>query len=97
MKQGVAPWQKPWQPGEQFLPYNPTTGKDYRGGNVIWLMAQGHSDPRWMTYRQASAEGAQVRKGEQGTQIQYWIIRGSERVTLPMRKVRQSEARMASC
>ena len=81
LKEGTAPWQKPWQPGEQFMPYNPTTGKDYRGGNVLWLMAQGHSDPRWMTYRQATAEGAQVRKGEHGTQIQYWITRGGEPVT----------------
>ena len=81
LKQGTAPWQKPWEPGQQFMPYNPTTGKDYRGGNVIWLMSQGRSDPRWMTYRQATAEGAQVRKGEHGTQIQYWITRGSEPVT----------------
>jgi putative DNA primase/helicase len=81
LKQGTAPWQKPWQPGEQFMPYNPTTGKDYRGGNVMWLMAQGHSDPRWMTYRQATAESARVRKGEQGTQIQYWITRGGQPVT----------------
>jgi putative DNA primase/helicase len=81
LKQGTAPWQKPWQPGQQFMPYNPTTGKDYRGGNVLWLMAQGRSDPRWMTYRQATAEGAQVRKGGSGTQIQYWITRGSEPVT----------------
>jgi putative DNA primase/helicase len=81
LKQGTAPWQKPWQPGEQFMPYNPTTGKDYRGGNVIWLMSQGRADPRWMTYRQATAEGAQVQKGEHGTQIQYWIMRGSEPVT----------------
>jgi putative DNA primase/helicase len=81
LKAGTAPWQKPWQPGEQFMPYNPTTGKEYRGGNTLWLMAQGHSDPRWMTYRQASAEGAQVRRGEHGTQIQYWITKGTEPVT----------------
>ena len=81
LQRGTAPWQRPWQPGERFLPYNPTTGKDYRGGNVIWLMAQGRSDPRWMTYRQADAEGAQVRKGEHGTQNQYWITRGTEPVT----------------
>jgi putative DNA primase/helicase len=81
LKQGTAPWQKPWQPGERFMPYNPTTGKDYRGGNSMWLMAQGYADARWMTYRQATAEGAQVRKGEHGTQIQYWIMRGTEPVT----------------
>ena len=80
LRQGTAPWQKPWQPGEQFMPYNPTTGKDYRGGNTVWLLAQGYSDPRWMTYRQAAGEGAQVRRGEHGTQIQYWVMRGTEPV-----------------
>jgi len=74
LKEGTAPWQKPWEPGQPgtFLPVNPTTGKRYRGINAIQLMSQGRSDQRWMTYKQASAVGAQVRKGEQGTPIQYW-------------------------
>lgn len=46
------------------LPMNPTTGKRYKGINAIHLMAQGYSDQRWMTYKQATAAGAQVRKGE---------------------------------
>ena len=74
LRQGTAPWQKPWQPGlpGTFLPTNPTTGKRYRGINAIQLMSQGRSDSRWMTYKQAAAMGAQVRKGEKGTPIQYW-------------------------
>jgi putative DNA primase/helicase len=72
LKQGTAPWQKPWAPGERRLPYNPTTGNEYRGFNTIWLESQGYGDPRWMTYKQASGEGAQVRKGEKGTHIVYW-------------------------
>lgn len=74
LKAGTAPWQKPWSPGEPnaYLPMNPTTGKRYKGVNAIHLMAQGRSDARWMTYKQAAAEGAQVRKGEKGTPVQYW-------------------------
>ncbi|CDG90616.1 zincin-like metallopeptidase domain-containing protein [Xenorhabdus bovienii] len=72
LEQGTAPWQKPWRPGELRLPYNLTTGNRYRGMNSIWLHMQGHNDPRWMTYKQAAAEGAQVRKGEKGTHIVYW-------------------------
>ncbi len=74
LKAGTAPWQKPWEPGEPnaYLPMNPTTGKRYKGINAIHLMAQGHSDSRWMTYKQAAAAGAQVRKGEKGTPVQYW-------------------------
>lgn len=54
------------------LPMNPTTGKRYKGINAIHLMAQGYSDQRWMTYKQATAADAQVRKGEKGTLVQYW-------------------------
>jgi antirestriction protein ArdC len=73
LKAGTAPWQKPWEPGEPnaYLPMNPTTGKRYKGINAIHLMAQGRSDARWMTYKQAAAVGA-VRKGEKGTPVQYW-------------------------
>ena len=81
LEQGTAPWQKPWQPGELRLPYNPTTGKEYRGMNSLWLHMQGHSDPRWMTYNQAAAEGAQVRKGSKGTHIVYWKFSEERKVT----------------
>ena len=81
LKQGTAPWQKPWKPGELRLPYNPTTGKEYRGMNTLWLHMQGHSDPRWMTYNQAGAEGAQVRKGEKGSHIVYWKFSDEKKAT----------------
>lgn len=74
LQQGTAPWQKPWQPGEPgaLLPMNPLTGKQYRGINRIQLLSEGRDDPRWMTYKQAAAIGAQVAKGEKGIPIQYW-------------------------
>ncbi|MDF7677047.1 zincin-like metallopeptidase domain-containing protein [Neisseriaceae bacterium ESL0693] len=74
LKAGTAPWQIPWNPGSpnSIMPMNPTTGKRYKGINAIYLMAQGRDDLRWMTYKQASAVGAQVRKGEKGTTVQYW-------------------------
>lgn len=81
LEQGTAPWQKPWQPGELRLPYNPTTGKEYKGMNTLWLHAQGHGDPRWMTYNQAAGEGAQVRKGEKGSHIVYWKFSDEKKAT----------------
>ena len=74
LKQGTAPWQKPWQPSDPLLsfPHNPTTQKRYRGINVLYLMSKGYTDPRWLTYKQAAAMGAQVRKGTKSTWIQYW-------------------------
>jgi putative DNA primase/helicase len=74
LKKGVAPWQKPWKPGDLLatLPVNPTTGKRYRGINSLNLMSRAHTDPRWLTYKQAAALNAQVRKGEKSTLVQYW-------------------------
>ena len=70
LENGTAPWQKPWEPGALGLPHNPTTERDYRGGNALHLMAvgaqRGYGDPRWMTYKQAQDNGWQVRKGEKG-------------------------------
>ena len=84
LHKGTAPWVKPWGPGERFMPYNPTTGNEYRGGNAMWLMSQAESrdydDARWLTFRQAQEQGAQVRKGEKGTPIQFWKWQGLEPV-----------------
>lgn len=84
LKAGTAPWIKLWQPGERFMPYNPTTGNEYHGMNAMWLMSRaesrGYGDARWMTYRQALEAGGQVRKGEKGTPIQYWKWQGLEPV-----------------
>src|ERR1051325_781599 len=81
LEEGVAPWQKPWNPGEATvgMPFNPTTERGYRGGNAVHLMAmglqRGYGDPRWMTYKQAADQGWQVRRGEKGTQIEFWEVK----------------------
>ena len=73
LEAGVKPWSCPWQrvPGMSGLPSNYATGAAYSGVNImlLWSSAseQGFSDSRWMTYKQAQAEGGQVRKGEHGT------------------------------
>jgi antirestriction protein ArdC/phage/plasmid primase-like uncharacterized protein len=79
IKAGAAPWQKSWSADGLLglMPMNPTTGARYRGINSIFLMSQGRSDPRWVTFKQAQANEWQVRKGEKGTQIQYWKFEDS--------------------
>jgi antirestriction protein ArdC len=79
LEEGTAPWQRPWEAGELGRsPYNPTTNKPYRGGNVLGLMIaglrKGYTDPRWLTYKQAQEQGWQVRKGEKSTGIEFWDI-----------------------
>lgn len=74
LKAGTAPWLKPWEPGtgNGHVPYNPVTGKRYRGINALYLMLNQSDDNRWLTYKQAQSMDAQIRKGEKGTTIQYW-------------------------
>lgn len=76
LEQGTAPWLKPWQAGERYLPFNAVSGNAYKGMNAVWLLAvaefRGYGDTRWMTYKQATDLDAQVNKGEKGTMIQFW-------------------------
>lgn len=73
LEAGVKPWVCPWErvAGMSGLPANYATGTAYSGMNImlLWCSAakQGFSDSRWLTYKQAQAAGAQVRKGERGT------------------------------
>ena len=78
LEQGVRPWLKPWNAehaaGRITRPLR-HNGQPYRGINVLMLwseaMAQGFSCPIWMTYKQASELGGQVRKGERGRLVVY--------------------------
>jgi antirestriction protein ArdC len=102
LERGVAPWQKPWEPGASSLgiPFNPTSERAYRGGNAIHLMAtnlqRGYEDPRWMTYKQASDNGWQVRRGEKGTQIEYWEAKEASDKTQPAPSDGRNEASPAN-
>lgn len=72
------PILKPGDPSTvNNLPYNPTTGRAYRGGNRVMLylagVMNGHADNRWLTYKQALAVGAQVRKGAKSVPLKVLI------------------------
>lgn len=74
LETGTAPWVHPWNAGAgDMVPSNMSSGRKYRGINVLLLnlqaMHRGYSHNRWMTYTQARALGAQVRKGESGTEV----------------------------
>jgi antirestriction protein ArdC len=73
LERGVKPWVCPWKckGAVSGIPSNFSTGKAYTGMNImlLWCSAAKHGfqDPRWLTYHQATEQGAQVRKGETGT------------------------------
>lgn len=76
LNEGVIPWRKPWRSyGSGNMPRNAITGRPYSGANVVLLWidaeAKGYATPKWITYRQATEAGGQVRKGEKGSQITF--------------------------
>ena len=78
LEKGVRPWHQPWNAahmeGRVALPLR-HNGVAYRGVNVLalWMqaMAKGYTAPVWMTFKQALALGANVRKGEKGSLVVY--------------------------
>jgi antirestriction protein ArdC len=78
LETGTRPWLKPWNAehaaGRITRPLR-HNGIAYRRINVItlWMTAtaRGYACPIWLTYKQAQALGAQVRKGEQGELVVY--------------------------
>lgn len=78
IENGAGQWRMPWSTVGVEFPVNPTTGKRYRGGNVLTLLATaldvGYGSGEWATYKQWAAAGAQVRKGERGTGCVWWNV-----------------------
>ena len=72
LKEGTAPWQKPWKAGELHMPFNPSSGTNYRGINVAMLAGHGYADPRWMTFKQAQEKGYKVKKGSKSQRVVFW-------------------------
>jgi antirestriction protein ArdC len=75
LEAGAVPWVKPWSatPGAN-TPCNAVSNRPYSGCNVILLwMAQaaGYRTPRFLTFKQASELGGNVRKGEHGTKVYF--------------------------
>jgi len=78
LERGLRPWFKPW--GSTHTTDRMTrplrhNGQPYSGINVVLLwseaVARGFTSPIWMTFRQAHALGAHVRKGEAGSTVVY--------------------------
>ena len=76
IKDGTAPWQKPWRPGERRLPENMASGRSYTAGNSLYLATaadrRGYADNRWATYGQIQALAGHARKGESGEQVVFF-------------------------
>jgi antirestriction protein ArdC len=75
LEKGAIPWVKPWR-ADSSADKNIISQKPYQGINRLILgmssMAKGYSVPVWASYKQWESLGANVRKGEKGTQIVFY-------------------------
>jgi len=74
---GAGEYRMPWHRGQGLgTPANAITGRPYRGINTLLLWAEAeratYSSGVWATYRQWTARGAQVRRGERSTLVMLW-------------------------
>lgn len=72
---GAGKFQMPWHTmGMAGVPSNVATKKAYRGMNTVLLAMSDPTTMTWGTYKQWTALGAQVRKGEKATHCVKWNV-----------------------
>ncbi len=75
LEAGVRPWTQPWAGGHPVTRPLRHDGTPYTGVNILLLWSEacrrGFASSTWMTFRQALALGAHVRKGEKGSTVVY--------------------------
>jgi antirestriction protein ArdC len=97
LEAGTAKGGPRWtQCAGQGLPRNAKTQEPYRGINVLLLWSEaaerGYSSNLWLTYKQAEAMGAKVRKGEKSVMCVFFdkikkeAEDGQEEIFYPMAK-----------
>ena len=68
----LPPWKKGWSSlGD---PRNINSKTNYRGLNRWLLSMTPYSDPRYITYEQAKKLGGNVKKGEKGWPVSFWVF-----------------------
>ena len=70
LESGVIPWKKPWKSAR--WPRNLVTGIKYRGINVFMLNMAYYTSSKWLTFKQVTALGGTVKRGERATPVVYW-------------------------
>ena len=78
LKQGVVPWQKPWN-AHVGPPRNGVSGRFYRGLNIFMLSHAGFDSPWWFSPKQVNDLDAHIRKGEKVSWAHFfkpWLPKG---------------------
>jgi antirestriction protein ArdC len=79
LKEGVCPWRRPWNL-MPLPPQNFASGRRYSGINMFLLSVIGYEVPLFLTFKQVTERGGNVKKGSKGLPIIYWsTFDGEER------------------
>lgn len=88
----TAPWNEPYL-FKYGLPTSGSTAQPYRGINPFILMIEqavkGYETRFWATYNRIQELGGQVRKGEKGTYVVYWVRKTAEELRPGETKLRR--------
>lgn len=71
LKDGIAPWRKPWQVNGVSL-YVSRQGRPYSFLNSLLLMSQGKPAGEFITFNQIKAEGGKVKKGAKSAIVTFY-------------------------
>jgi antirestriction protein ArdC len=77
LENGVIPWKKPWT-GTTEMAKNFVSKKEYRGIN-LWLLDAFYGCPYYVSFKQCADLGGQVKKGEKGQIVVFWLIKEDEK------------------
>jgi len=76
LESGVIPWKKTWT-GTTEIPKNFVSKKEYRGIN-LWLLDTFYACPYYVSYKQCQDLGGQVKAGEKGQVVVFWLVKEDE-------------------
>lgn len=71
LEKGTIPWRKSWK---TELPMNLVTKHGYRGINLLLLCLSPYTSPHYLTFKQVSAIGGFIKRGEKGYRVVYWQL-----------------------
>ncbi len=81
LEKGTMPWRRPWKIAGGGVPLR-HNGESYRGINAFLLglraAVTGYSSPYWMTFKQAKALDACVKKGSKSSVVVYYGTAGKK-------------------
>ena len=73
LDEGTVPWNRPWD-AAAGAPRNAISRKAYRGINVWLLGMNARESNYWLSYKQATEAGGNVRRGEKSSIAIFWKI-----------------------